>query len=311
MSIGLDLAGERFRSLRRHGDRLIARTCSASYAIILDNPARRELFAERRVPFAEFGMNLILFGDAAVEWADRLSVSAIPLCLDDRLRLDDRIVRKVFAALIEGLLPIPEIRPDDCCLTIPGGLKSYQPVLAEFLVRVLRDLGYRLSITSQGLAVALSELSEFGMTGIGVHLGATGTEFSIVRQGRELGRFDVRRGIGRLPALSEPRDDTDSLGPSEEGIERQLREIFASAAFELARRPEGKALATPVALAVGGELVADSQIAALVPLSAQHASWPFVIRTVRLAADAHWTVSRGCLIQAELDQLADQSLTAA
>ena len=293
MSIGLDLGGIRFRSLRRRGDRLIARQCAAAYAIILDNPARRELFAERLVPFAEFGLHLILFGDAAVEWSDRLSVTPIPLRLDERPQFEDRIIRQVLAALMEGLLPRPETHPADCCIALPAGLEAWKPADAGFLMQALGGFGYRPSITSRSLAVALSELSGFGMSGLGVYLGTTGSELSIVRQGRELARIDLPR-TQPLSSAIEP-----------------LREIFATAAFELHRRPEAKALVAPVALAVSGEAIAEPGLAELLPNCVQHASWPFAVQTVPIAAEPDWSVGRGCLIQAELEQLAESTRSAA
>lgn len=307
MSIGLDLGGSHFRSLRRQGDRLIARSSSAVYAIILDNPARRALFAERGVPYAEFGMNLILFGDAAMEWSHRLSVSAIPLCGDAGLQIEDRVIRQVIAALIEGLLPIPDNRPDDCCLTLPGGLDALKPRVAEFFSQVVREFGYRPWFTSPSLAVVLSELSDTGMSGLGIHLGVAACVFSVVRQGREIARFDIARGFGRHHSLATSSPPDEAAGEILASHAELLREIFAMAAFELQRRPERKALSTPVTLAVSGGIVASPGFAELIPACVQHASWPFAIRTVRIAADPAWAVSRGCLIQAELEQLAVQA----
>lgn len=307
MSVGLDLSSTRFRSLRREGERLVARACSASYAVLLDSPARRDLFAERRIPYAEFGMNLLVFGDAAMEWGERLSITPIPLCLDGRLRIEDRIIRQVTTALVEGLLPRPEASPDDCCLTIPGGLARSTPTVMEFLAKVLKGFGYRASVTSQSLAVALSELGDFGMNGIGMHLGRDACELSIVRQGRELARCDIPIGLEGSRAKGAAAADHS---PSSD-VEDMLREIFGLAAFELNRRPEGKALAGPVALAVSGEIADPSFDADLVPICAQHASWPFAVGPVLMATDPEWSVGRGCLIQAELEQLAEMTRRAA
>lgn len=302
MSVGLDLGSHSFRSLRRKGNQLMARSTRAVYAIILDNPARRALFAEQQVPYAEFGMNLILFGDTALEWSNRLSVSAIPLSSESGLHIDDRVIRQVITSLIEGLLPIPESRPDDCCLTVPGGLETLKPPVADFVSLVVKNFGYRPWLTSPSLSVVLSELSDIGMSGIGIHLGATCCQVSIVCLGREISRFDLPRGFGR--------HDIDSDLPAEEipgtFLNEQaelLRELFAMTAYELQRRPERKALATPVTIALTGDIIAMPGIADLIPMCAQHASWPFAIRTLRIAADPQWAVSRGCLIQAELEQL--------
>ncbi len=305
MSVGLDLSGSRFRSIRRQGDRLAARSASAVYAIILDNPARRELFAERRVPYAEFGMNLILYGDAAMEWSNRLSVSAIPLCGNAGLQIDDRVIRQVITALIEGLLPMPKARPDDCCLTLPGGTDAMKPPVAEFIGQVVRNFGYRPWLTSPSLAVVLSELSDTGMNGLGIHLGAQCCEVSVVRQGREILKFDIARGFGRSDSgATQPEA---AAGEILEGHSEALREIFATAAYELQRRPERKALATPVTMSVSGEIAMSPGFADIIPACAQHASWPFALRAVRVAAAPEWAAARGCLIQAELEQLADPS----
>lgn len=310
MTVGLDLGGHHFRSLRRQGDCLVARSASAVYAIILDNPARRTLFAERQVPYAEYGTNLILFGDAATEWSQRLSVTAIPLCGGAGLQIDDRVIRQVMTVLIEGLLPIPNSHPDDCCLTLPGGVDALPPAVAEFFAQVVRNFGYRPWLTSPSLAVALSELVDTGLSGLGIHLGVSCCEFSIVRQGRELARFEIARGFGRRHLASLPPTEEAAVEILASHAE-SLREIFAMAAFELQRRPERKALVAPVTLTVSGEIVASPGFADLIPVCVQQASWPFAIRTVRIAADPAWAVSRGCLIQAELEQLAEQVRRAA
>lgn len=298
MSVGLDLGSSQFRSLRRQGHRLVARACRAVYSVVQDNPARRTLFTERRVPFAEFGSNLILFGDAAEEWSTRLRVSTIPLVIQGRLQLDDRIIRQVLTALIEGLLPTPEARWDECCLTLPSGLDNTSPAAMEFLSEVVRNFGYRPSFTSSSLAVALSELSQFGVSGLGVYLGESRSEFSIVRQGRELSGFEIPRGL--LPV--------EAVSPD---LELKLREIFAMAAYELNRRPETKAMVPPVTLAISGEYAGLAGSVEAIPRCLPHASWPFALATPQISVDPAWCVGRGCLIQAELDRLTELARPAA
>lgn len=298
MSVGLDLGSSQFRSLRRQGHRLIARACRAVYSVVQDNPARRTLFAERGVPFAEFGSNLILFGDAAEEWSTRLRVSTIPLVIQGRLQLDDRIIRQVLTALIEGLLPAPETRWDECCLTLPGGMDNTSPAAMEFLSEVVRNFGYRPSFTSSSLAVALSELSRFGVSGLGVYLGETRSEFSIVRQGRELTRFEIPRGLTSIDG--EPLES-----------EMKLREIFAMAAYELNRRPEAKAMVPPVTLAISGEYAGHVGFVETIPQCLPQASWPFALGVPQISVDPAWCVGRGCLIQAELDRLTELARPAA
>jgi hypothetical protein len=297
VSIGLDLGSSHFRSLRRQGNRLAARSCRAVYAIVLDNPARRSMFAEGGVPFAEFGSNLILFGDAAEEWAAKLRVSTIPLVVHGRLPVDDAVIRQVVTALIEGLLPTPSGRDDECCLTLPAGIERTAPAAADFLTRVVRSFGYQPRIASSSLAVALSELSASGVTGLGMYLGETRSELSIVRQGRELACCEIPRGV-----LSDPADVDAAMDPA---LRQQeiLRELFATAAYELNHRPEWKSIVPPISLAIAGEFHAAPGLAALLPGCIPHASWPFALGTLRIAAEPIWAVGRGCLIQAELEAL--------
>jgi hypothetical protein len=301
MSVGLDLSGTQFRSLRRQGNRLIARACRPVYAVILDNPARRALFEEQRVPFAEFGSNLILFGDAADEWSVRLRISTIPLAINGRLQIDDRVVRRVMVALVGGLLPAPNVPGDDCCLTLPAGLSGTHSEAVEFLVQTVRNLGYQPRIASSSLAVALAELSPVGVSGLGVYLGESRSEFSIVRQGRELARIEIARGLCVDAALHiAAMISDDATAP---GADDLLREIFAAAAFELNRRPEWKALIPPIPLAIAGELSVVSGWDQVIASCVHRATWPFAISRVIIPDDFPWTVSRGCLIQAELESM--------
>lgn|GEM_PF-5841394 len=297
MSVGLDLGIQQFRSLRRQGERLIARSCPPVYAVVLDNPARRALFHDRGVPFAQFGKDLILFGDTADEWATRLRVSTIPLYVNGRLHFDDAVIRQVTSALIEGLLPVPDGGQTECCLTLPGTMLNRDDSAVTYLSQVVRQFGYQPRFSSASLAVALSELSPWGVNGIGLHLGELRCGLSIVRHGRELMQWEFARG------LASPGDES--------ATDQRLRELFATAAFELNRRPEWKALPMPVALAISGEGLTDPALAEHVASCVQHASWPFALGAARIATEPAWTVSRGCLIQAELEQLTTLARSAA
>lgn len=312
MSIALDLGSWQFRSLRRQGDRLIARACRAAYAVVQDNPARRKLLSDRRVPFAEFGNHLVLFGDAADDWSKTWGMTAIPVCLHGRLPLDDRIIRQVVAALIEGLLPLPETRYEFCCLTFPGDMPARDRIVSEFLTETLRNLGYQPQFASQGLAVALAELSSCGLTGIGMNLGVAQSEFSIVRHGRELARCRIPRGFG-MKNHADPSERSRTAAGTETSLSTPnlLREIIATAAFEMNRRPEWRALAAPVTMAVSGGITALPFFRDLLASSLEHTAWPFGIREIRVAADPQWAVCRGCLIQAELEELTAVSNPAA
>lgn len=304
MSIALDLGSWQFRSLRRQRDRLIGRACRAAYAVVQDQPARRKLLADRRVPFAEFGNHLVLFGDAADDWSKTWGMTAIPVCLDGRSPLDDRILRQVVAALIEGLLPPPETRFEYCCLTFAGDILSRDRMAPELLAQTLRNLGYQPQFASQGLAVALAELSSCGLTGIGMNLGVAQCEFSIVRHGRELARCRIPRGFG-MTYHAEPSTNPRGTASPESRLTTPdlLREIIATAAFEMNRRPEWRALSTPITLAVSGGITAIPFFRDLLASALQNTAWPFSIRDIRVAADQQWAVCRGCLIQAELEEL--------
>ncbi len=293
MSVGLDLSQNCFRSLRRDGDRLIARSCRPVYAIVQDNPARRGLFFERGVPVSQFNGNLILFGDTAGEWADRLRVSVIPLCMQGRLQFDDAVIRQVTACLIEALLPFPDDRPGECCLTLPGGLHQEAATTSNHLQRMIGQLGYRPQVTSASLAVALAELSPWGVSGISLYLGDRSCELSVVRHGCELAHLEIPHQPIGLPA-----GDGDALS-----LDNSLRSTFATVAFELNRRPEWKALPMPIPVAICGDLMADERMTDQIAVGIHHASWPFSLGAVRLSTDPAWTVSRGCLIQAELEKL--------
>ncbi|MFO0919826.1 MAG: hypothetical protein U0872_16120 [Planctomycetaceae bacterium] len=294
MSIALDLGTAQFRSLRRQGDRLIARACSARYAIAQDNPARRNQLTGRRVPFA-VDDHLVLFGDDAEQWAQAWGMIPIPVCLNGRLQVDDRIVRQVVSALIEALLPFPERPQEVCCLTMPGDISLRDRPVMDFITAVLRNIGYLPQFASQGLAVALAELSGCGLTGVGMNLGIAQADFSIVRHGRELARCRIPLGFG----------ENFSANPADKAVltPHRLREILAAASFEWNRHPDWRALPLPISVAVSGGITTLPNFDDLLRSSIQHANWPFPVQTIRIAADPQWAVGRGCLIQAELEEL--------
>ena len=308
MSIGLDLGSTRFRSLRRDGARLLGCTCRAVYLSIPDSPGHRRLLERDEVSFAECDGSLVLLGDVAEEWSKLLQAELVPLLPDGQLPARDPFARQILSLMIDAMLPAAHFPNETCCFTVPGELMPTDDgPQREFFNRLIALRGYRPTIIGQGTAAVLAEMSDAAFTGIGISLGASQCEFALVRSGIEHARCAIPWGTSEIAAdLAAEEAASQSLRtPSTSIADRILTyflvELLLEAGARIGQNDGFRILTQPVTIACTGGITARPGFEPLLQQAWQRAAWPIRITGLRVAADALYTVARGCLIQAKLE----------
>jgi hypothetical protein len=197
MSIALDFGASTIVSLRRTGERLIARSSRLEYAVLPDSPAHRRLLERGQVSFLTCESNLVLVGDAAHENADLFRTPCRPLLVNGRVPENDPLARQVIARLTESVLPPAQERDDICAVTLPGDVTldgSDTRSDFEFLTQIIRLQGYDPLLVPSGQALVLAELVRSAFTGIGLTFGHAGCEALLAHRGAALCHASTRLG---------------------------------------------------------------------------------------------------------------------
>ncbi len=294
MSIGLDLGSTQFRSLRRHGQRLVGRNCPCVFAMIADTLTNRRMIERDDLPFLELDHELVLIGDAAMAWSDHAPVAIRPLLPDGKLPADDGLARELLAFLIDAVLPPATFRNETCAMTIPGELFPDQPGLErDYFSKLVKLRGYEQVIVGQGMAAVLAELGDAGFSGIGISLGASQTEFALVHCGAEQARCSIPWGTAEI--------DDQLAGDNDQIMTDFLVELLIEAGLRINRHDGFRVVSRPVSIVCCGGLAQRTNFEQHLQRAWDRAAWPIPVRALRVAPDAIYTITRGCLIQAKLE----------
>jgi len=294
VTIAFDPGTFAFRSLRRRGHQLVARRCRTIAVTVADNQARRRWLKRSNLPHLVTDEFLVLPGDAAVEAENLLGAVPRDLLPDGELPKSDPVTRQVIAQLVDGILP-PAAHPEEvCCFAQPACEERMlydDPTFDErlqFFSRIIRLRGYLPLPLNPATALVLAELGPAGFTGVGLALGASGCDVAIVHQGRQIACGRLSRG-GRWI-------DEQMIGE----LVKVLRETLDS-------QPRIALLPQPLPLVCGGGLTRITGFAEALERELSRQQFPIALAGLRLAADAEYSVARGCLIQATLEESAAAS----
>lgn len=340
MTIALDPGAHGFRSLRQQGNQLIGRLCRSIFAVIPDNVARRRWLENARMPHLATDGFLVLPGDAAVEAAKLFATASTDLLPGGEVPSSDPIARQALSALIDGLLPVSRDPLEICCFAQPehhfgesrqGGASD---IRRQFFARLIRLRGYEPLPLNPATALVLAELAQTRFTGLGLALGASGADIALVRQGNQIAAIRLSRG-GRWideqlarksnavcrDLLGQEVLDLDSArslkeaaslgcdpitnheGQEVSGLYRGLiGELVDALCKMLAAQPLMTSLPQPLAVVCGGGPARIPGFCDWVQKEFDQRPRRVAAVHVRLAADSQYTVARGCLIHAELEQ---------
>jgi len=310
VTIGLDLGSHQFRSIRKVGDKLVARCCPAVFTALTDSPAHRRLLQQSNTQFATCSSGqLLVFGEAAQEWSAMLNQTLTPLIRGGRIPASDPISRQILALMIDAILPAASTPAEICRMTLPGGQSGRSEDRdAEFFQHLVSLRGYQPVSMTATQALALAELQDAYFTGIVITLGHTTCEFGITHLGREIVRCVVMTGLSTFDEL--PRLGANDLPPeitiSSDTVQRDYFRFFtdliteAKTQFEL----DGtlKTLPKPMAVICAGGITTATTFLPLFQRAWDEAKWPIATRTIRVVSEPNLAIVRGCFIQGELDQ---------
>ena len=320
MSIGLDLGTTQFRSLRLADDELIARQCRTVYVAMSDTAGHRRLLEQSGAKFASCGGDLVLFGDLALEWADILNLTAVPLLPGGRVPQSNPVARQILTLMIDAVLPSAERPGDVCCLTIPGGHDIHQDDL-PYDVRLFQQLvalrGYQPKLISPGQAVVLAELSLASFSGIGISFGAGNCQIGVIHCGRELASCSFNECLSEhsedrieptlLSTGQEPNPADRKLRTARDQVlARELTETLTAARDELDRQGIARWLVQPTHVICTGHPTTEPGFAQLLAEIWNSLEWPMKVGQLRVTTDAVYSIARGCLIQSRLENRDDK-----
>lgn len=339
MTIALDIGASRFRSLRRQGTQLVGRSRRALYAVLPDSQARRELLERVDISYAACDNGLVLTDDDAAEFSRLFQVPCLPLLPGGNLPSDNPPARQILSWFVESLLPEPRQDEDICCLTLPGPKhvrRLGQAQEPHFLTHLVRLRGYQPFVLSGARAALFAELGHEAFTGIAISFGAATCEMSLARQGLEITGCSVPLGgdwIDRRLTDADPEFSRKDAGGEHVYVDEVTRwketysgsilhpktdreafladryrelidQVLEEAKECLVTAPLALSLPHPISLILCGGTARVRGFGNLFQQMLANSSFPVRVQKVRIVADSDYTIARGCLIAAEIEQQA-------
>jgi hypothetical protein len=339
VTIALDIGASQFRTLRRDGDRLLARSVDACYSVLTDTPAHRRLLAKASVPFSQCDGNIILLGQPAADSASLFRVPCRRLLPHGRVPTADPLARQLLAGLIETVLPTAETSREICCLALPSGMAlEAAHADVDFYSQIVRLEGYQPRILPASQSLILAELVASSFTGVGLVFGASGCEALLAHRGQPLchaqtsfGGHTIDEHLRERDIISSQRTANDAdptvdlldgvtaqriretVTPSErapaagiehavaEELRRAAEKLIAAFDAELRRTPRVSSVPGPVAVICAGGLAQTPGFARLIGDVIGQCELPIVCQAPGVANASARSVLRGLLISGELD----------
>jgi len=337
MTIALDIGAYAMRSLRRRGKELVAHRCRSVAVSLADNAARRQYLQSSNASYLVAEGYLVLPGEAAVAASRFFETVLRDLLPGGEIPTADPVARQVISAVVEGLLPWSEGPQEVCCFTQPGRLDHVAGSEAleqrlQFVARLIRLRGYEPLPLNPATALVLAELGNSGFTGIGLALGASGCDLSVVHRGTQIACARLPRGsqwidqeLARATktwcrdALDELVLDVENARLRNEAVSllapanddgRIVAELYRNLIADLvealgemlASDPRIPLLPQPLPIVAGGGPAKIAGFQELFKAGIGGKKLPVAQSGLRLVSDHEYAVSRGCLIRAELEQ---------
>lgn len=199
MITAIDFGCYGIRSARRDGStnsRITIAEERSEYVVIPRQEDCIEALNKLQAPVAECDDALVVFGTNAAKarWLSRKP--AARLFTDAEVPNDDPPARQILYVLTEALLATNADQKQICCFTAPGGQAGESNV--RFLERLIRMTGSIPLHCHSSSALMLAGGNETRFTGISIACGAETTEISIHRYGLELASETICQGANQI-----------------------------------------------------------------------------------------------------------------
>jgi hypothetical protein len=279
------------------------------------------------IPFSTCEESCVVFGDNAIELSRAMKLPLIPVFPEGRLPKEDPIGRQVAATLIESLLPTRPAISGFSLMVVPEDV-------CRFAERVLALRGIRCRAIHPGTASILAELNDCQLTGVGLSVGANSTSLGIAVHGQPVAELTIPRGLGSVDevfARSRGRyffdaegnryldvrhvsrwretanvDLTNPQGDDQDLLRSLIREWLLTAMSEFSQQLDALRGFRPgrevSVMTLNGGPARMTGFDVLVADSLRRAGLPLSIQEIRTAEDSDYTLARGALIAAELEQ---------
>jgi|GEM_PF-4645831 len=337
MNVALDFCSNRMKSLYFEEEFLKSRSIRCAFSILPNDAEIRDALRQLKIPFAIQESRLIVYGDYAHRAGKMFGSPVLPLFPQGNLPRTDPVRRQLVSHLLDLLLPKSTGDNGICMMTAPGGWNiegSEFRSTTEYLKRLVRLKNFEPIIVNAGLASAFAELGTSRFTGLCLTIGETHSHGTLLLQAREVLSFSIPQatqwllqeiarktechiwnrqgeklldvdGVSEMLSSSQWIDSgiSKEIDSSLNHLLRHLVQQITANSNELNEetKKELKSISLPVV--VTGDLVTMiPTLETSVVKALDYVKFPFEVERVKISEKPEHSVTRGCLICAELEQ---------
>lgn len=329
--VGLDCGTMNFVAARRTERGVETRRMRDAF---IDLPAdSKKMLRLRKVNFIEMDDELIVVGDAAIEFANLFGKEARRPLKAGMVSAGELDAIKVLGVLISKVLGKPAVPAEFCYYSVPAApVDENRDVVYHrgILAKIIQECGYTPVASNEALAIVYSETAMEGFSGIGISFGSGMSNVAMAINTVEGLSFSVARGgdwidsgaatslgstASRMCALKEKGVDLMSpQGREQEAIAFYYRAhidyMLDNFLREFVKVKDKFAIPDAIPIVVGGGTSLAGGFLDLfkAAFEAKRKKFPIQISEIRHAQEPLNSVAQGLLIQAlqEYDEEDDE-----
>ena len=338
----LDLGTSAFRCLRRQESCLIGRKSPATYISLPINEADVSLLKQMRIPVIRSEDSLVVVGAAALDLAQALRISSIPLLMDGLVPTNDPLGRQLIGMVVDSILPNDE-NATSCGLISRSAVDFEQSADLQLFAQLLRLKGYNPVPITSASALAYAELGDDQFSGLVLDWGASGASLGAYRLGETLAECNLVNGgnliderIARVRnrfcwdregnrylnthaiemwkhasqvRIDTPKTDDDKLISAI--YQEQLVNILMRFKAAIIATPAAWLFAQNVKLICNGGCTQIGGFAEMLASLIHELDLPVKLSEILVCGPDQFRMARGGMVQMELDRMSDRALISA
>ncbi len=342
MSVCLDIGTTEFRCLRRSPTCLIGRKSPAVYLSLPNEAEDQNLLKQMKIPTIRCDDSLVVVGTAARDLAKSMRIPTIPLLIDGLVPANDPLGRQLISLVVDSILPANG-DGESCGLIARGAVDLQQMIDLRLLTQLLTLKGYVPVPVSSSSALASAELGYDQYTGIVLDWGASGASWGVYRLGETLlethqaqgghgidERFATLRGrccwdregnryLDTQPIVAWKQSSGIHLDQPRTDDEKLLADLYREQLLSIVLRFKTALVASsaawlfshPMKLICSG---GSTRVGGFLPLLAaliREVELPISVSEIQVCTPDIFRLTRGAMIQLEVDRLASPGVHAA